>query len=69
MFETLSGGLYERHVGSLMARDALGDLMNGEMADHWLIPDGVVWDSNGGTVFNILSEDFMKPVVDSGESR
>lgn len=48
-------------------RDALGDLMNGEQAIRWNIPPEVMWDSQGGDVFNTLSGDFMKPVIDSGE--
>lgn len=59
------GRLYEHHVG-YQTRDALGDFMNGAQADSWGIPDGVVWDSQGGNVFNALAGDFMKPVVDSG---
>lgn len=47
-------------------RDALGDFMNGEQAARWNIPAGVVWDSQGGMVFDTLAGDFMKPVVDSG---
>lgn len=62
-----AGRLYENHVG-YQTRDALGDLMNGAQADRWGIPDGVVWDSQGGQVFNTLAGDFMKPVVDSGRS-
>ncbi|XP_050689000.1 retinoid-inducible serine carboxypeptidase-like isoform X2 [Eriocheir sinensis] len=56
--------LYDNHVAH-QTRDALGDFMNGGQADKWGIPDGVVWDSQGGLVFNTLAGDFMKPVVDS----
>lgn len=48
-------------------RDALGDLMNGDQALRWNIPPEVMWDSQGGDVFNTLAGDFMKPVIDSGE--
>ncbi|KAG7165380.1 Retinoid-inducible serine carboxypeptidase-like 1 [Homarus americanus] len=59
--------LYERHVGRLHQKlgDSLYDFMNGAQKEHWVIPDSVEWDGQGGNVFDQLSEDFMKPVVDS----
>ena len=48
-------------------RDSLSDFMNGPQADKWNIPSKVVWGGQQGNVFDTLSGDFMKPVVDSGE--
>jgi hypothetical protein len=43
--------------------------MNGAQAAHWNIPAEVTWGGQSGAVFNSLSEDFMKPVVNSGASQ
>ncbi|XP_064113735.1 retinoid-inducible serine carboxypeptidase-like [Macrobrachium nipponense] len=61
--------LYEHHVLGRygLTNDALSDFMNGEQAARWGIPPEVVWDSQGGTVFDQLTGDFMKPVVTSVE--
>ncbi|XP_068228329.1 retinoid-inducible serine carboxypeptidase-like [Palaemon carinicauda] len=59
--------LYQHHVLSHYGQpnDALHDFMNGDQAKRWNIPPEVVWDSQGGTVFDRLAGDFMKPVIDS----
>ncbi|CAL4060821.1 unnamed protein product, partial [Meganyctiphanes norvegica] len=59
--------LYKRHVHRYPRNvmDVIYDLMNGEYADRWNIPANVEWDGQGGYVFDTLSKDFMKPVIDS----
>lgn len=59
--------LYKRHVHPYPRdiMDTIGELMNGEYAERWNIPDSVEWGSQGGYVFDVLSGDFMKPVIES----
>ena len=47
--------------------DSLYSFMNGPQADHWNIPEHIIWDSQGRLVFQALNEDFFKPVVNSGK--
>jgi len=44
---------------------ALNALMNGQLKTHWGVPQGLEWEMSSGPVFQALSEDFMRPVVDT----
>ena len=48
-------------------KESLEDFMNNEMHARWNIPSNVFWEMSSSDVFNSLSGDFMKPVVESGE--
>lgn len=57
--------LFNRQVDNLID-DTLSDLMNGKIREKLHdIPKNVTWGGQSSDVFEALSEDFMKPVIDS----
>ncbi len=61
----ISEAFYERNVASLEKNQ--WDFMNGPIREKLgIIPDDVIWGSQGGAVFRSQFGDFMRPAIDKG---